>query len=170
MLAYWMCFWDIKCWCKILFFVCWTHFHLVFPSWFQGSVSAHWQRYSRHGLYENGCWGQLRNRGIAGLHHHRPVFWISLPGVHADGQNHLPRQVSWDPLCTEKISIIVLYKNLIVNSWCSAFSEYLTKYDSVSSGKSVESHKSKKLLVPGSEFPLHQENSNMCKKVFDSSW
>uniref|UniRef100_A0A8C5D0W7 Vitellogenin domain-containing protein n=1 Tax=Gadus morhua TaxID=8049 RepID=A0A8C5D0W7_GADMO len=34
------------------------------------------------------------------------------------------------------------------------FSEYLTK----------------KQLVPGSEFPLHQENSNMCKKVFDSDW
>ncbi|KAA8594776.1 hypothetical protein FQN60_011911 [Etheostoma spectabile] len=50
------------------------------------------------------------------------------------------------------------------------FSEYLTKYESVPSGKSVVSHKSKKQLVPGSEFPLHQENSNMCKKVFDSSW
>ncbi|XP_070712311.1 microsomal triglyceride transfer protein large subunit [Pempheris klunzingeri] len=50
------------------------------------------------------------------------------------------------------------------------FSEYLTKYESLSSGKSVMSHKSKKQLVPGSEFPLHQENSNMCKKVFDSSW
>ncbi|CAJ1052312.1 microsomal triglyceride transfer protein large subunit isoform X1 [Xyrichtys novacula] len=49
-------------------------------------------------------------------------------------------------------------------------SEYLTKYESLSSGKSVESRKSKKMLVPGSEFPLHQENSNMCKKVFDSSW
>ncbi|XP_053186264.1 microsomal triglyceride transfer protein large subunit [Scomber japonicus] len=49
-------------------------------------------------------------------------------------------------------------------------SEYLKKYDSLSSGKSVLSQKSRKQLVPGSEFPLHQENSNMCKKVFDSSW
>ncbi|XP_042341864.1 microsomal triglyceride transfer protein large subunit [Plectropomus leopardus] len=49
-------------------------------------------------------------------------------------------------------------------------SEYLTRYESVSSGKSIMSRKSKKQLVPGSEFPLHQENSNMCKKVFDSSW
>ncbi|KAL6110713.1 mttp [Pungitius sinensis] len=49
-------------------------------------------------------------------------------------------------------------------------SEYLSKYESLSSGKSVVSHSSKKQLVPGSEFPLHQENSNMCKKVFDSSW
>ncbi|KAM9856821.1 microsomal triglyceride transfer protein large subunit [Aulostomus maculatus] len=49
-------------------------------------------------------------------------------------------------------------------------SEYLSKYESLSSGKSVVLRKSRKLLVPGSEFPLHQENSNMCKKVFDSSW
>ncbi|KAG7225848.1 hypothetical protein INR49_014369 [Caranx melampygus] len=50
------------------------------------------------------------------------------------------------------------------------YSEYLTKYDSLSSGKNVATRKSKKQLIPGSEFPLHQENSNMCKRVFDSSW
>uniref|UniRef100_A0A4W6BU84 Microsomal triglyceride transfer protein n=1 Tax=Lates calcarifer TaxID=8187 RepID=A0A4W6BU84_LATCA len=50
------------------------------------------------------------------------------------------------------------------------FSEYVTKYESLSSGRNVVSRRSKKQLVPGSEFPLHQENSNMCKKVFDSSW
>ncbi|XP_019732313.1 microsomal triglyceride transfer protein large subunit [Hippocampus comes] len=49
-------------------------------------------------------------------------------------------------------------------------SNYLKKHESLSTGKSVVTQKSKKLLVPGSEFPLHQENSNMCKKVFDSSW
>ncbi|XP_029913792.1 microsomal triglyceride transfer protein large subunit [Myripristis murdjan] len=50
------------------------------------------------------------------------------------------------------------------------FSEYLTTYESLPSGKSVVSRKGRKQLVPGSEFPLHQENSNMCKRVFDSSW
>lgn len=49
-------------------------------------------------------------------------------------------------------------------------SEYLTKYESLPSGKSVVSRKGRKTLVPGSEFPLHQENSNMCKRVFDSNW
>ncbi|KAK2817088.1 hypothetical protein Q5P01_025279 [Channa striata] len=49
-------------------------------------------------------------------------------------------------------------------------SKYVTKYESLPSGKSVVSRRSKKLLIPGSEFPLHQENSNMCKRVFDSSW
>ncbi|XP_017264545.1 microsomal triglyceride transfer protein large subunit [Kryptolebias marmoratus] len=49
-------------------------------------------------------------------------------------------------------------------------SEYLSKYENVASGRSVLTRSSKKQLVPGSEFPLHQENSNMCKRVFDSSW
>lgn len=49
-------------------------------------------------------------------------------------------------------------------------SEHVAKYDSLPSGKHAMSQRSKKHLVPGSEFPLHQENSNMCKKVFDSSW
>uniref|UniRef100_A0AAX7SLV5 Vitellogenin domain-containing protein n=1 Tax=Astatotilapia calliptera TaxID=8154 RepID=A0AAX7SLV5_ASTCA len=49
-------------------------------------------------------------------------------------------------------------------------SEYLTKYESLPSGKSVVSRKGRKTLIPGSEFPLHQENSNMCKRVFDSNW
>ncbi|CAL8332748.1 unnamed protein product [Lota lota] len=50
------------------------------------------------------------------------------------------------------------------------FSEYLTKYESLPSGKSFVSRKGRKQLVPGSEFPLNQENSNMCKKVFNSDW
>uniref|UniRef100_A0A8C6T0R5 Microsomal triglyceride transfer protein n=1 Tax=Neogobius melanostomus TaxID=47308 RepID=A0A8C6T0R5_9GOBI len=49
-------------------------------------------------------------------------------------------------------------------------SEHVAKYDSLPSGEHATSQRSKKQLVPGSEFPLHQENSNMCKKVFDSSW
>ncbi|XP_067106347.1 microsomal triglyceride transfer protein large subunit [Osmerus mordax] len=47
------------------------------------------------------------------------------------------------------------------------FSESFSKYESLPSGKSFVSHKAKKQLVPGSEFPLHQENSNMCKRVFE---
>uniref|UniRef100_A0A8C7SLS2 Vitellogenin domain-containing protein n=1 Tax=Oncorhynchus mykiss TaxID=8022 RepID=A0A8C7SLS2_ONCMY len=50
------------------------------------------------------------------------------------------------------------------------FSESLTKYESLPSGKSYVSRRGHKQLLPGSEFPLHQENSNMCKRVFDSDW
>uniref|UniRef100_A0A8C7PZ34 Vitellogenin domain-containing protein n=1 Tax=Oncorhynchus mykiss TaxID=8022 RepID=A0A8C7PZ34_ONCMY len=45
------------------------------------------------------------------------------------------------------------------------FSESLTKYESLPSGKSYVSRRGHKQLLPGSEFPLHQENSNMCKRV-----
>lgn len=70
---------------------CWTMFLIYF--WFQGSFGGHRQHYSGHGLYENRCGGQLWNRSVAWFHHHCQVFWISLPGVHADGQSHLPCQV-----------------------------------------------------------------------------
>ncbi|XP_029529245.1 microsomal triglyceride transfer protein-like [Oncorhynchus nerka] len=50
------------------------------------------------------------------------------------------------------------------------FSESLTKYESLPSGKSYVSRRGHNQLLPGSEFPLHQENSNMCKRVFDSDW
>uniref|UniRef100_A0A3P9NAI6 Microsomal triglyceride transfer protein n=1 Tax=Poecilia reticulata TaxID=8081 RepID=A0A3P9NAI6_POERE len=49
-------------------------------------------------------------------------------------------------------------------------SDYFSRYESLPSGKSIMSRKAKKQLVSGSEFPLHQENSNMCKRVFESSW
>uniref|UniRef100_A0A3P8V2H0 Microsomal triglyceride transfer protein n=1 Tax=Cynoglossus semilaevis TaxID=244447 RepID=A0A3P8V2H0_CYNSE len=48
--------------------------------------------------------------------------------------------------------------------------ESMTKYESLSSGKTVMLSKKKKRRLPGSEFPLHQENSNMCNRVFGPSW
>ncbi|MBN3291609.1 MTP protein, partial [Polypterus senegalus] len=51
------------------------------------------------------------------------------------------------------------------------FRQFLTKYEQLASGKKFVSRKKRADLVPGSEFPLHQENSNMCNKVFEeSSW
>ncbi|XP_016890763.1 microsomal triglyceride transfer protein large subunit [Cynoglossus semilaevis] len=50
------------------------------------------------------------------------------------------------------------------------YSESMTKYESLSSGKTVMLSKKKKRRLPGSEFPLHQENSNMCNRVFGPSW
>ncbi|XP_033891220.2 microsomal triglyceride transfer protein-like isoform X1 [Acipenser ruthenus] len=52
------------------------------------------------------------------------------------------------------------------------FRQFLTKYESLASGKHYISRKGRREIVPGSEFPLHQENSNMCKKVFSegSDW
>ncbi|XP_067882285.1 microsomal triglyceride transfer protein large subunit [Heterodontus francisci] len=46
------------------------------------------------------------------------------------------------------------------------FRQFVTTYESLPSGKSYVSRKGKKILMAGSEFPLHRENSDMCKKVF----
>ncbi|KAL7982080.1 hypothetical protein Chor_001137 [Crotalus horridus] len=48
----------------------------------------------------------------------------------------------------------------------SPFRQYLTKYESLPSGKPYVSRKRKVSLLAGSEYPLHQENSHMCREVF----
>lgn len=50
------------------------------------------------------------------------------------------------------------------------FRETVSKLERLPSGQNFSSRRSREQLVPGSEFPLHQENSNMCKKVFEQSW
>ncbi|XP_055970136.1 microsomal triglyceride transfer protein large subunit [Sorex fumeus] len=46
------------------------------------------------------------------------------------------------------------------------FRQLETKYERLSTGKGFVSRKSRQRVLAGSEFPLHQENSNMCKVVF----
>lgn len=46
------------------------------------------------------------------------------------------------------------------------FRRYVTKYERLPCGKSYVSRKGKVQTVAGSELPLHQENSNMCREVF----
>ncbi|XP_039704642.1 microsomal triglyceride transfer protein large subunit [Pteropus medius] len=44
--------------------------------------------------------------------------------------------------------------------------QFETKYERLSTGRGYVLRKRKEKLVAGSEFPLHQENSEMCKMVF----
>ncbi|XP_036892145.1 microsomal triglyceride transfer protein large subunit [Sturnira hondurensis] len=46
------------------------------------------------------------------------------------------------------------------------FRQFETKYERLSTGRGYVLRKRKERLVAGSEFPLHQENSEMCKVVF----
>ncbi|XP_010001470.1 PREDICTED: microsomal triglyceride transfer protein large subunit [Chaetura pelagica] len=46
------------------------------------------------------------------------------------------------------------------------FRRYVTKYESLPSGRRFTARRGRAELLAGNEFPLHQENSNMCKKVF----
>ncbi|XP_069711659.1 microsomal triglyceride transfer protein large subunit [Phaenicophaeus curvirostris] len=58
----------------------------------------------------------------------------------------------------------------------SPFRRYVTKYESLPSGRRYTARRGKAELLAGNEYPLHQENSNMCRKVFgaksdsSSSW
>ncbi|NWJ08051.1 MTP protein, partial [Crypturellus undulatus] len=50
----------------------------------------------------------------------------------------------------------------------SPFRRYVTKYESLPSGRRYTSRKAKVEQLAGSEYPLHQENSNTCRKVFST--
>ncbi|NWW76731.1 MTP protein, partial [Climacteris rufus] len=50
----------------------------------------------------------------------------------------------------------------------SPFRSHVTKYESLSSGRRYTARKGKAVVLAGNEYPLHQENSNMCKKVFSA--
>ena len=52
---------------------------------------------------------------------------------------------------------------LLLLSSCRQFE---TKYERLSTGRGYVSRRRKASLIAGSEFPLHQENSEMCKVVF----
>ncbi|XP_003225781.1 microsomal triglyceride transfer protein large subunit [Anolis carolinensis] len=46
------------------------------------------------------------------------------------------------------------------------FRQFVTKYEGLTPGKPYVTRKGKVGLLDGSEYPLHQENSHMCRKVF----
>ncbi|XP_064568342.1 microsomal triglyceride transfer protein large subunit isoform X2 [Zonotrichia leucophrys gambelii] len=48
----------------------------------------------------------------------------------------------------------------------SPFRTHMTKYESLPSGRRYTARRGKAATLAGNEYPLHQENSNMCKKVF----
>ncbi|NWR93553.1 MTP protein, partial [Furnarius figulus] len=48
----------------------------------------------------------------------------------------------------------------------SPFRSHVTKYESLPSGRRYTARRGKAEMLAGNEYPLHQENSNMCRKVF----
>uniref|UniRef100_A0A8C9EPY8 Microsomal triglyceride transfer protein n=1 Tax=Pavo cristatus TaxID=9049 RepID=A0A8C9EPY8_PAVCR len=51
----------------------------------------------------------------------------------------------------------------------SPFRHSVTKYESLPSGRRYTARRGKVEMLEGCEYPLHQENSNMCRKVFSSA-
>ncbi|KAJ7400849.1 Microsomal triglyceride transfer protein large subunit [Pitangus sulphuratus] len=50
----------------------------------------------------------------------------------------------------------------------SPFRSHVTKYESLPSGRRYTARKGKAVMLAGNEYPLHQENSNMCRRVFSA--
>ncbi|NWU87542.1 MTP protein, partial [Onychorhynchus coronatus] len=48
----------------------------------------------------------------------------------------------------------------------SPFRRHVTKYESLPSGRRYTARRGKAVMLAGNEYPLHQENSNMCRRVF----
>lgn len=51
----------------------------------------------------------------------------------------------------------------------SPFRHSVTKYESLPSGRRYTARRGKAEMLEGCEYPLHQENSNMCRKVFSTA-
>ncbi|MEE6460602.1 hypothetical protein FKM82_001032 [Ascaphus truei] len=86
--------------------------------------------------------------------------------VSAGMETRFETEASFDFLTTVKFSSYPFLVCMQMDKSAFPFRQYVTKYESLPSGKSYVSRKGKVRTVAGTELPLHQENSNMCSKVF----
>ncbi|KAM8939413.1 microsomal triglyceride transfer protein large subunit [Pelodytes ibericus] len=86
--------------------------------------------------------------------------------VDAGMETRFETESSFDFLTTVKFSSYPFLVCMQMDKGTFPFRRYITKYESLPSGKSYVSRKGKVQTMAGSELPLHQENSNMCREVF----
>ncbi|XP_030046597.1 microsomal triglyceride transfer protein large subunit isoform X2 [Microcaecilia unicolor] len=86
--------------------------------------------------------------------------------VKAGMENRFESEVALDFLSTVKFSEYPFLVCLQMDKDKYPFRQYVTKYERLPSGKSYVSRKGKVHQIPGTQLPLHQENSNMCRKSF----
>ncbi|KAM4809178.1 microsomal triglyceride transfer protein large subunit [Rhinophrynus dorsalis] len=85
--------------------------------------------------------------------------------INAGMETRFETESSFDFLTTVKFSSYPFLVCMQMDRGEFPFRQYITKYESLPSGKSYVSRKGKVRTVAGSELPLHQENSNMCRQV-----
>ncbi|XP_053317538.1 microsomal triglyceride transfer protein large subunit [Spea bombifrons] len=90
--------------------------------------------------------------------------------VNAGMETRLETESSFDFLTTVKFSSYPFLVCMQMDKGTFPFRRYITKYESLPSGKSYISRKGKVQTVAGSELPLHQENTNMCREVFGEQY
>ncbi|XP_053109855.1 microsomal triglyceride transfer protein large subunit isoform X2 [Hemicordylus capensis] len=86
--------------------------------------------------------------------------------VKAGMETSIEIEAALDFISTVQFSQYPFLVCLRMDNYETPFRQYIMKYESLPSGKHYVSRKGKVMLLEGSEYPLHQENSNMCRKVF----
>ncbi|XP_077156903.1 microsomal triglyceride transfer protein large subunit [Paroedura picta] len=86
--------------------------------------------------------------------------------VRAGMETRLETEVKLDVNSTVQFSQNPFLVCLEVDRTGVPLREYITKYESLPSGKSFTSRKGKARLLEGCQYPLHQENSNTCREAF----
>ncbi|KAM3937947.1 microsomal triglyceride transfer protein large subunit [Leptodactylus fuscus] len=81
-------------------------------------------------------------------------------------ETRLETESSFNFITTVKFSSYPFLVCMQMDKATYPFRQYVTRYERLPSGKSYISRKGKVQTVSGSELPLHQENSNMCRVVF----
>eukprot|EP00079_Xenopus_tropicalis_P010187 XP_002934813.1 PREDICTED: microsomal triglyceride transfer protein large subunit isoform X1 [Xenopus tropicalis] len=85
--------------------------------------------------------------------------------VNAGMETRLESESSFDFVTTVKFSSYPFLVCMQMDKGAVPLRQYITKYESLPYGKSYISRKRRVQMVAGSELPLHQENSNMCRQV-----
>ncbi|KAG9480329.1 hypothetical protein GDO78_012028 [Eleutherodactylus coqui] len=91
-------------------------------------------------------------------------------------ESRLETELSLNAITTVKFSSYPFLICMQMERGAFPMRRYITKYEKLPSGKSYISRKGKAQTVAGSQLPLHQDNSNMCRIAFGeeedstSSW
>ncbi|KAM9329652.1 microsomal triglyceride transfer protein large subunit [Gastrophryne carolinensis] len=86
--------------------------------------------------------------------------------ANAGMETRMETESSFNFITTVKFSSYPFLVCMQIDQGTFPFRRYVTKYEKLPRGKSYLSRKGKLQTVAGSELPLHQENSNMCRAVF----
>ncbi|KAM4707940.1 microsomal triglyceride transfer protein large subunit [Discoglossus pictus] len=86
--------------------------------------------------------------------------------VNAGMETRFETEASFNFVTTVKFSSYPFLVCMQMERGSFPFRQYITKFESLPSSKPYISKKGKIRTVAGSELPLHQENSNMCREVF----
>ncbi|XP_063166515.1 microsomal triglyceride transfer protein large subunit [Candoia aspera] len=136
---------------------------LICSTEFQGGITVDVSGGMEFSLWYRESKTKVKNRGAVAI-----VGNIAVDAmfVKAGMETTSEIEATLDFITTVKFSQYPFLVCMQMDKTESPFRQYLTKYESLPSGKPYISRKGKVSLLAGSEYPLHQENSHTCREVF----